>query len=236
MKNPERLVATQRGLGLTLLQAGDRRHQPPEGLLERTLTHVGVAGAVATSISTQAAAQVMSGLGTAADTGLVTTTTSLAAVFCKAVAIGGGIGAITMATSMGVDHLSSPARSEPASTSSISSGRPTAAAQYRANRSAAASTLPVASVELAGVGRPSRATTPVGATTLDMPADSASLAAEAKLMSQAQSALEQGNREAALDILEQHRLEFPTGQLKPEATLLRARAFKLKHSDPPSGP
>lgn len=227
MRNPERLSASQRGLGLALLQAGDRTHQPPVGLLERTLTRVGAVGVVVTNMSMQAAAQTVAGLGTTAKTGVVGKATSLTAIFCKAVAVGGGIGAITMATAIGVRHFSSVAPNNHLSSSFASSGHRTSAAHQRAAHLETSPAQSSTAIDILEVMRAKRAPTPSITITQDVPVDPTSLATEARLMSQAQAAIELGQRDLALDILERHRLEFPTGQLKPEAVLLRARLREL---------
>lgn len=230
MKAPNRLIATERGLALDLLKAGSCEHQPPCGMLERTLARVSAAGAAVASVSSLAAAETGAQLGTAAAALHTAKAVSLSAVFLKAVVIGSGIGAITIATSVGVRQVVSPALSNPVP---VPSGITRAAQPRLSVAPVVASTALVESPETA---RPlpmqahsssAQSTEPSGAANPNV----ASLAREASLLHQAQSSLERGDADETLEIIQRYGAEFPAGQLRPEATLVRIRALVMKRED-----
>jgi hypothetical protein len=57
------------------------------------------------------------------------------------------------------------------------------------------------------------------------------LASELKLMDGANAALDSGDADLALTLLDRHDLEFLHGRLAPEALELRIRAYALRHDD-----
>jgi hypothetical protein len=195
MTDPARLADLETGQALELLRAAREVPGAPPGAVEQTLLSLGV-GAPAAAVSATAT---MSSL-------------AVAKWVLLGVAIGTGASA-TVVSLRQPPNAAVPQRAVTRAAPSI----PSSATVWGPTESATPlPTFPSASSSLSA---PSPASSPTAAR------EPATLAGEIARLDGARAALARGNAVGALSLLDEYDARYPSGQLAPEAALLRARAL-----------
>lgn len=215
MTDPERISKRSTGLAGELLRAASDE-QPAEAAMQRTLSALGLSGAILATSSVASASLAGAQVG-AAGTKAVT-----AALLVKWIGIGlvGGVG-LAGAAAM----VSAPASPAPASVASA----PPAPAVTRAPAPAGKPALPLVAPPLPP---PSSSVTTIAprssapAVALPEVEMAAPLAAELSLVDRARALLGSGQPEQSLALLEGYEREFPAARLLPEVLFLQLETFE----------
>lgn len=228
MTDPERISGRSAGLSSELLRAA-RDEEPGSAGMERTLTALGVSGALvsASAAAHAAASGAKWGSGALGTGGAVAAKTTSAVMLVKWIGVGvvGGMGlagVAAVATSPAAPAASARAAS-PVKPVTRAADAPRAV--EAAPAVAATAEMPSEMAPQPALPAPSRApSTARESQTSDAAAAGAPLAAEVALIDEARGALAVGRFDAALSLISRYEREFPEARLLPEALFLRLEA------------